>query len=119
MEIVNINQQIIDNIKLLRQTRDALSIRARDKANAIGEYEKAIAVTMLKFRNREPVEFEGQEIIDPPVSIMEKLAKGVCYKESIARDIAESNYKNATLGLQAIHTTINALQSILRYVDES
>lgn len=119
MDIITINRQITDNIILLRKIRDQLKFRADDKAKALGEYEKKLAVTILKLRNSESVEFEGETITNPPVSIIEKLAKGICYKESIARDIAESNYKNAIIGLQSVQAIINALQSMLRYVDES
>ncbi len=115
MDIITINEQIFENIKLLRQTRDTLRLRAQDKAQANGEYDKQIAITLLKLRNGEPVTFEGEEVINPPVSIMDKIAKGICYKESIAKDVAESNYKNASLGLQAIQSIINALQSVLRF----
>ena len=119
MDIQNINTQITNNIKLLRETRDALKIRANDKAKALGEYEKAIALTMLRLRNGQKVELDGEEVVYSSATGLEKIAKGVCYKESIARDIADSKYKNAVLALQAIHTTINALQSMLRYVDET
>ena len=119
MDIISINQQITDNILLLRKTRDQLKVRAEDKAKAIGEYEKALAITLVKLRNGEAFEIDGQIIVDPPVSIMDKLAKGICYKESIARDIAESNYKNAVLALESIKAIINALQSMLRYTDET
>ena len=117
MEIIEINKEITKNILLLRQTVDSLRLRANDKAKAIGEYEKAIAVTMLKLRNGEVVNLDGEEVSYGSATGLEKIAKGVCYKESIARDIAESNYKNATIALQAIQTIINALQSKLKYVE--
>lgn len=117
MDIITINQQINDNIQLLRKTRDSLKLRAEDKARAAGEYEKEIAVTLLRLRNNDPVEFEGRTIENCPVSIMEKTAKGICYKQSIEKDIAESNYKNAVHALQSVQAIINALQSMLRYID--
>ena len=119
MDIISINLQISENIALLRKTRDALKVRAEEKAQANADYEKQLAITILKLRNGQPIEIEGHKITDPPVSILEKVAKGACYKESIAKDIAEANYKNAVLGLQAIQSIINALQSMLKYTEEA
>jgi len=119
MDIISINKQITDNIILLRKTRDSLKLRAEDKAKAIGEYEKKIAITMLELRNGKVVMLDGKEVAYSSATGLEKIAKGVCYKESIARDLAESNYKNAVSALNGIQAIINALQSMLRYADES
>jgi len=119
MDIISINNQIKDNILLLRKTRDTLKVRGEDKAEALGTYEKSLAQTLIKLRNGQLLELEGEEITNPPATIMRDIAKGIVYKERIVLDLAESNYKSATVALDAIKTTINALQSQLRYVDET
>ena len=119
MDIISINKQITENVLLLRKTRDMLRLRAEDKANANGEYEKAVAITMINLKNGKVALLDGKEISYPSATGLEKIAKGVCYKESIAKDIAESNYKNAVYALQSTQAIINALQSMLRYTDEN
>jgi len=118
MDIITINERITKGILLLRKTREQLRKRAEEKAKAIADYEKSLAVTLIKLRNGEAFRIDGEIAVDPPVSIMEKLAKGICYKESIAKDLAETNYKNGIVALETIKAEINALQSILKYLEE-
>ena len=117
-DIISINQSIAENIVALGKMRDSLRIRAEDKANAAGEYEKAIALTIIQLKNGIPFDFEGEIIEKPPATITEKIAKGICYRQSIQKDLTESYYKNTVLSLQTIQTIINAFQSILKYSDE-
>jgi len=119
MDLIQINQEIIANIKLLREARDVLKLRARDKSSAIGDYDKKLAKTLIQLKNGQAMIFEGEEIINPPATISREIAKGVCYKEKIAMELAEAMYKNVISGMDAIKVSINALQSILRYVDET
>ena len=118
MDIITIQQKIEENIKLLRATSRELKKRSIEKANAKGEYEKKIAIVMLKLRNSESFEFEDIEASWSGITGLKEIAKGFCYQESINLDLAESNYKNAVLGMQALMAEINALQSILRYMEE-
>lgn len=119
MDIISINKALTENIIALGKMRDSLRIRAEDKSNAIGEYDKAIAKTIIQLKNGIPFDFEGETIVNPPATITEKIAKGICYKEGIQKDLTEGYYKNAVLSLQTIQTIINAFQSILRYVDDT
>ena len=118
MDLITIRNKIEENLKLLRATSRELKIRSKDKAEAIGNYEKKIAVTMLKLRQGQVVELDGEEVAYSVTTGLDKIAKGVCYKESIALDLAESAYKNAVIGIQTVQVEINALQSILRYMEE-
>ena len=115
-DLIKIRDKIEENLKLLRATSRELKIRS--KAEAIGNYEKKIAVTMLKLRQGQVVELDGEEVAYSVTTGLDKIAKGVCYKESIALDLAESAYKNAVIGIQTVQVEINALQSILRYMEE-
>ncbi len=115
MDYQTISQKIQDNIKILSQARNSLLTRAKDKAEALGAYEKKLAQTMLRLRNGQSVVFNDEEIRYESATGLEKIAKGVCYKESIALDIAESNLRNAHVSMRATEAMINALQSLLRY----
>jgi hypothetical protein len=118
MEILDVANEIERRIKALSAGRKQLQPRAERKANAIAEYEKAIAKTLIQLKNGVRFSLDDQPVIDPPVSNMEKIARGICYKEKLALDLAESEYKNAVVGLGTIQAELNGYQSIFRYLDE-
>jgi hypothetical protein len=119
LDILTTSEKIEEKIKLLEQGRALLQKRAIDKANAIAEYDKQITITILKLRNGETIEFDDKEIVNPPVTIIEKIAKGICYKYLIKKDLAESQYRNAVIGMDSIKAEMNGYQSINRFLDQN
>ena len=92
--------------------------KAEAKAKAKGEYEKQLAITIIKLKNGLITEFEGQEIpLNMPGNLIEKIAKGICWKESIAMDEAEAKYKALITDIDAIKSQLNGWQSINRHLD--
>lgn len=119
MDIVNVAQKIEEKVKALELGREILKEYAHNKANAIGEYEKKIATTLIKLKNGVEFELEGDKIKNPPISIMEKIVKGICFQEKIDMELAEAQYKNAIVGMSAIQAEANAYQSIFRHLENS
>jgi len=120
MEIQHVADKIKENILLLAKTRNTLLLRARQKSRAITVYEKELAKTIMRLRNGEILnidEYKTPENI--PVTLIEKTAKGICYKLKFAMDLSETKYKSAIVAMRAIEVTINAYQSINRYLDEN
>ena len=95
MEIVEVASQIQGKIKQLELGRDIIKERAREKAEAIGEYEKEIAKILIGLKNGKEFTLEGEVIKDPPASITEKIARGICYQEKINAELKETEYRNA------------------------
>jgi len=118
MEILKVAEQIEIKIKTLEKGRTLLQERAENKAKSIAEYEKQLAKILIKLRNGVAFDLDGEKIKDPPASYTERIAKGLCYKEKIAMDLAESEYKNAIEGLRCIEAELNGWQSINRYLQE-
>lgn len=116
MDVVNIAQQIEKKIHLLETGRDKLEVLALEKAKALGEYEKEIAITLMGLRAGRAFELKGETIKDPPVSIMEKTAKGLCWEASIATSLADSRYKLGVEKMKSIQAELNGYQSIYRYL---
>jgi len=119
MEINNIAKKITENILLLATTRDQLKERATKKAEAMAEYEKELSKTIIQLKNG--VRFKIDDIETPeklPVTIIEKVAKGICYQEKLNAELAEAEYKNCIVAMRSIEVSINAYQSINRYLDE-
>ena len=119
MDIISVSKKIQEKIKTLELGREILRERATEKANAIGEYEKQIAKTLIGLKNGKEYEIEGEKIQNPPASYAEKIARGLCYQEKITAELGEMGYKNAIVGMQAIQTEANAYQSIFRYLEHT
>jgi len=119
MDILKISEAIQQKIGLLEIGRGELKTRAEAKANGIVNYDKALAKTIMRLRNGEKITLDGVTTENPPVSILEKIAKGLCWKERLEMDKADLSYKNALVKLEAIQAELNGYQSINRYLDNT
>ena len=107
-------KEIEDKIKLLEQGRAKLEQAGFEKAEQNGLYEKALALTIMKLKNGEIMELEGEKIQDPPATILEKIARGICYQEKMNSELAETNYKSIIIKMEAIQSELNAYQSLYK-----
>ena len=117
MEPIKIAGEIREAIDRIRLGRTDLQRRAENKAKTLAEYEKTVSIVLIKLRNGVSYVLDGEKIKDPPVSIAEKVAKGICWKEKLAAEQAEAEYRNAVIGMQALLAELNGLQSIFRHLD--
>jgi len=118
MELIKIAELIESKIKTLERGRHELEPRAKAKAEAIANYEKALAKKLIQLKNGITFQLDGETIENPPATLSEKIARGLCYDEKIKSELAEAQYKNAVIGLQTIQAELNGLQSINRYLSE-
>lgn len=118
MELTKVSEAIEQRIRLLEQGRKKLQEIATNKAKTISDYEKAIALTLMKLKNDVSMELEGELIQKPPASIMEKVARGICWKEKLDMEKADADYRCAITGMNAIEAELNGFQSINRYLKE-
>ena len=115
-DVISISAQIQHKIRQMDKAIEEISTRANHKAESEAEYEKVLAVTILKLKNGLITEFEGQKIDKVAVSVMDKLAKGICWKEKLEMDKAEADYRNLNTGLRILESQLCAYQSIFRYL---
>ena len=106
MEIKDIASEIEKKIRELEAGRKIIGQRAEAKAIAIAEYDKVLAIEILKLR------MDGT-----PISIIEKIAKGNCWEARLELEKAEGMYKAATSGMSSLETEVCAWQSIFRHLD--
>lgn len=118
MEVVEISKQIEKRIELLAIARKELAERASLKAVTIAEYDKALAITLIKLREGIEMEFEGHKIKGLPVSVMEKIAKGMCWQERLAMEEAAASYGVAVSGMNSLQAELNGYQSIYKHLSE-
>jgi hypothetical protein len=116
IEIADAIKQKIDELEQIRKT---VRKRGEQKAETKAAYEKQITIVLIDLKNGVEYELDGRKIKEPPASIMDKLARGLCWRESLEMEKADASYKSAVVNLEAVSTQINALQSINRYLDRS
>ena len=116
-DIINISEQMMAKIKEINIMRAEIKQRGEDKARTAGEYDKALALVLIGLKNGKRYTLDDSVIENPPASITEKIAKGICWREKIEMDKAEANYKSITSNLEAVKSQLNALQSINRNLE--
>lgn len=112
MDIIDTAKSIQRKIALLEKGRDILKERSEEKAKSMAEYDRVIALTIIKLKNGQVFELDGEKVQNPPSTLIEKLAKGICWKEKLAMERGEAEYKNAIVGMDAIKAEMNGYQSI-------
>ena len=117
--VVEVAQQIQAKIDEITAIRGIIKARGNDKARAIAEYDKALAMAIWDMRQGVPVELDGKTIENPPSTLIERLAKGVCWQEREKMETAEAMYKSAVSYLDSTCAQLNALQSLNRYLDRA
>lgn len=117
MDIIETKDCIESLIKEIGKCRREIEDKGKAKAKAISDYDRKLAVTLATLRNSENYELAGQTYKVPPVTILDKIAKGLCADERYELEVADSGYRATLSNLQALLAQCNAFQSILRYFE--
>jgi hypothetical protein len=119
MELIEIGQAIKKKIALLEKMRIEIRDRAEKKAIEAAAYDRAIAITIIRLRNGQIYELDGETIdgIKLPANLLEKIAKGICWKERLEADKAEAFYKSLISNIDSVQAELNGYQSINRHLD--
>lgn len=118
-ELLKVKDCITQIVKDIGEQRRQLKQKGTAKARAISDYDRKMAVTLATLRNTDNYTLAGQTYKTPPVTILEKIAKGICADECYRREIAESGYKAVITNIQALMAQLNAYQSIYRHLEEA
>jgi hypothetical protein len=114
MELQKVSEEILNKIHLLEIGRKELKSRGLNKAMHSAEYEKVIGITMLKLKNNSIKTYEEYPCENLPATLIEKVARLICWEHKLNMDTAEVEYKNAVVGIHAIESELNGFQSINR-----
>ena len=104
---------IADVDKIKRVVRE----RGTRKAETASEYDKSMALVLIGLKNGIDFTLDGAVIKNPPASTSDKIARGICYKEKLDMEVAESEYKTAIVTLHATESQLSAAQSIFRHME--
>ena len=116
--VVQVAEEIQKKINELESAKKFLKQRSDSKAETSAAYDKAVALTIIKLRNGQELTLEGERIIEPPATILEKIARGICYKEKLEMEKAEAEYKSLITYISTVESQLNGWQSINRHLQE-
>lgn len=117
MNLINIADEIMKKNKDIDKIRADIRQRGENKAKTIATYEKTMSLTIIKLKNGETFELDGNAISNPQTTILEKIAKGICWETKLEMETADALYRSATTNLQAVIAQLNSLQSLFRHLD--
>jgi hypothetical protein len=110
-----------ENIRLIiaeiGKCRREIEDKGKARASAIKIYDMKLAIALATLRNAETYELQGVKYKSPPVSIAEKIAKGIVAQEREVMELAESAYKACISNLEALKAQLNGYQSIFRHLE--
>ncbi len=118
MEILEVARKIDGCVNELDSMQKNLLELAKSKVKASVAYEKQIAVTLISLRNGKEYTLEGETIVSPPTTIMEKIAKGICWEESLEKDKTEIQYNNLVKSIDITKAKLNGYQSIYKHLGD-
>lgn len=110
--------EIREKIQELRDARKGIFNAATEKGLAISNYDRMLAITVLKLKNRlikEMSDPETGEVIPIPVlpaTSLTVIAKGICWMHKGREEESEAMYKAIISNIDAIKSELNGLQSI-------
>lgn len=118
MDVLQVANMIQDKIKLLERMRLEIRDRATEKATTGSAYDKAMAITIIKLKNGEEMILDGEIIQGVPATLIDKIARGICWKEKLEMDKSEALYKSLISNIDSVQSELNGLQSLNRYLDK-
>ena len=107
MEIYQVREHIEKIIAEIGKCRREIEVKGKEKAEAISNYDKQLKIAMVTLRE------EGKF----PVTLIEKIAKGVCADHRYRLEVAMSGYTATISNLEALKASLNAFQSIYKHMD--
>lgn len=117
MEIIDVKDAIQKLIVEIGKARREIEEKGQAKAKAISDYDKRLAITLAELRSGENYILANKSHTPPPVTIMEKIAKGICSEERYALELADSGYKATISNLEALKAQLNGYQSIYKHLE--
>ncbi len=119
MELLDIGREILAKVSLLEKMRVEIRQRAEAKAEAGAAYDRILAVTIVQLRAGKIFDVDGEMVSGEgmPANLVEKIAKGITWREAMAANKSEALYKALISNIDAVQSELNAYQSLNRNLD--
>ena len=107
LDLYDISKGILDDRERIQKSISVVWKLAQEKSDAEYEYKKAYAIQIEQLR-----------IEKNPATLIKELAEGQVADKRRAWELANGQYRAALASLEALQTSMQALQSMLRYLDK-
>lgn len=107
MDVLKVKDCIEKIIADIGHCRRDIETKGNARANAISNYDKQLKIAIVTLRE------EGKF----PITLIEKIAKGVCSDHRLTLELAEVGYKACISNLEALKAQLNGYQSVYRHLD--
>jgi hypothetical protein len=115
-DIVQIADAIHQKILQIQAALEHIEELAHNKAKALADYERQYAITCIRLKNGVAFTLGTDTIQNPPATLIDKIAKGICHKERLESEKTESLYKLMIVRIDALQAQMNGYQSINRHL---
>ena len=116
-DIMSISESMDKIDTIIRSAVGKLTERAIKKADTEANYDLQMAKTIVTLKSMGEVDLDGVMVKESAASNVERIAKGVCHKVKQGMLLAELEYKNLIVGIDAMQGERNCLQSRFRHLD--
>ena len=116
-DVIQVATEIQKCISQLTKAIKDVKTRSERLAQAIANYDKRLAIVMIQLKNGYEFEVDGQKIKEVSATNLEKVAKGICWKEKLELETAEAEYKSVITFIETVKAQLNGWQSINRYLE--
>ncbi len=101
---------------MLEKAKENLESLGEAKAQAIVNYDRALAQKIVELNDHKTFIWQGAEHKKPPSTVINKVAIGMIAEyEGLKKELAEVAYKHGIALVEAIKAEMNGLQSINKY----
>lgn len=119
IETTKVSEKIEQTIQELNTLKEDLESLAQAKVSSANQYDKEVAKTLMQLKAGQSFEFEGETVSNPPVTIIEKIAKGILWERGYNKDYADLTYKNQIKKIEIAQAQLNGWQSVYRHLSET
>lgn len=107
MDLIKCKLCIERLIKEIGDCRREIETKGNARAKAISNYDKQLKIAIVTLRE------EGKF----PITLIEKIAKGVCSDHRLTLELAEVGYRACLSNLEALKAQLNGYQSVYKHLD--
>lgn len=117
MDVVKLSHQIDMASGAIHRLSADLDKFGQESARTTAEYDKQLAITLVKLQAGEELDLMGNKVQSPPASTSEKIARGICWQDRAKMEVAKNLYINCQHQLRAAMAILSGRQSQNKYLD--
>jgi hypothetical protein len=117
METTQVAEEIEKKIKELDILKEKIKMYADKKAQAQTLYDLELAKIIIGLKNGLQYQLGDKTIENPPATLIEKIARGICWEKGLEKEKADAEYKGLITKIETVCAQLNGWQSINRHLD--